>query len=41
MSRGRQPLAPVLTARFGGGLDGLGVLPVTGSMTLPGGRLLQ
>ncbi len=32
------PLA--LAAGFGGGLDGLGVLPVTGSTTPPGGRLL-
>ncbi len=35
------PLAPALTARFGGGLDGLGVLSATGSTTLPGGRLLR
>ncbi len=33
------PLA--LAARFGGGMDGLGVLPATGSMTLPDGRLLR
>ncbi len=35
------PLAPALTTRFGGGLDGLGILPVTGSTTLPSGRLLR
>ncbi len=35
------PLAPALTARFGGGLDRLGVLPATGSTTLPGGRWLR
>ncbi len=34
------PLALALAARFGGGLDGLGVLPVTGSMMPHGGRLL-
>ncbi len=32
------PLA--LAARFGEGLDGLAVLPMTGSTTLPGGRLI-
>ncbi len=35
------PLALALAARFGGGLDGLGVLPATGSTTLPGERLLR
>ncbi len=34
------PLALVLAAGFGGGLDGLGILPATGSMTPPGERLL-
>ncbi len=34
------PLALALAAGFGGGLDGLGVLSVTGSTTLHGGRLL-
>ncbi len=34
------PLAPALSARFGG-LDGLGVLPATGSTKLPGGMLLH
>ncbi len=34
------PLALALAAGFGEGLDGLGVLPVTGSMTPHGGRLL-
>ncbi len=34
------PLALALAAGFGGGLDGLGVLPVTGSTTPHGGRLL-
>ncbi len=29
-----------LAAGFGGGLDGLGVLPATGSTMPPGGRLL-
>ncbi len=35
------PLAPALTTRFGGGLDGLGILHATGSTMLPGGRLLR
>ncbi len=35
------PLALALATRFGGGLDGLGVLPATGSTTLPGERLLR
>ncbi len=35
------PLSLALAARFGGGLDGLGVLSATGSTTLPGGRLLR
>ncbi len=33
-------LALLLAARFGGGLEGLGALPATGSTTLPGGRQL-
>ncbi len=35
------PLASVLTTGFGGGLDGLDVLPATGSTMLPGERLLR
>ncbi len=35
------PFALALTARFGWGLDWLGVLPATGSTTLPGERLLR
>ncbi len=34
------PFAPAHTARFGGGLERLGDLPVAGSMTLPVGWLL-
>ncbi len=37
----KQKIIPLaLAARFGGGLDELGVLPATGSTTLTGGRLL-
>ncbi len=35
------PLALVLAARFGGGLDRLSVLPATGSTALLGGRLMR
>ncbi len=35
------PLAPVLTVKFDGGLDGQGILPATGSTTLPGEWLLR